>query len=165
MDGSGFSLTDLAHGVLFNIGGHGRQHVSWIAASSTNAWLALDRNNNGTIDDGSELFGNITPQPFPSAGESKNGFLALAMFDDPKNGGNGNGVIDPGDAVFSRLLLWQDLNHDGISQPEELNIYRISALQQSPFAIRSLAIPIPTGIFSAINQRLTNVPPCGLYMT
>lgn len=42
------------------------------------------------------------------------------MFDDPRNGGNGNGRIDPGDAVYARLLLWVDRNHDGISQPDEL---------------------------------------------
>jgi hypothetical protein len=42
------------------------------------------------------------------------------MFDQLANGGNGNGVIDPGDQVFSKLLVWIDSNHDGISQPEEL---------------------------------------------
>jgi hypothetical protein len=84
----------------------------------------LDRNGNGVIDDGSELFGSATPQPNPPAGRSRNGFNALAVYDDPANGGNGNGLIDPGDAIYDKLLVWIDANHDGVSQPSELKRLR-----------------------------------------
>ena len=86
MDGSGFTLTSVEAGVRFDITGTGKTLlISWTAANSTNAWLALDRNGNRVIDSGVEISGNNTPQPNPATGVSKNGFLALAMFDKSEN--------------------------------------------------------------------------------
>ena len=125
----GFKFTDIGHGVKFRVNANGPLlQMSWPDQTARNGWLALDRNGNGVIDDFTELFGNMTPQPRSS---DSNGYLALAVFDDPQNGGNGNGVIDPGDSVYQHLRIWVDDNHNGVSEPDELHtladlgIYRI----------------------------------------
>lgn len=112
-----FSLTDAAKGVDFDMAGNGHPiHIAWTAPGAANGFLALP-GADGLVHNGAQLFGNVTPQP---ASSDPNGFRALAVYDDPKNGGNGDGVIDARDAVWSRLRVWIDANHDGISQPEEL---------------------------------------------
>jgi hypothetical protein len=115
----GFHLTSVAKGVKFRVAPNGPlNQMSWTDPAWKNGWLALDRDGNGSIDNFGELFGDVTPQP---PGDGRNGFRALAVFDDPANGGNGNGVIDPGDAVYSHLRVWIDSNHNGISEPSELH--------------------------------------------
>lgn len=123
--GQGFKLTNVKDGVIFDLWAkNDPQRFSWTDPSAGNAWLALDRNGNGTIDDGSELFGSATPQPPLAPGEVANGYRALASYDLTENGGNEDGFIDERDAIYDKLLLWVDRNHNGVSEPDELMTLR-----------------------------------------
>lgn len=118
VEGEGFHLTSPDNGVKFDMEATQRPvQIAWTDPHYHNAFLVLDVNGNGMVDNGRELFGNFTPQ---RQSDHPNGFLALALYDLPANGGNNDGVIDAHDAVFSKLRLWIDANHDGISQPGEL---------------------------------------------
>jgi hypothetical protein len=117
--GQGYSLTNLNGGVYFDLADQGYNRLtSWTAQNGQNGFLCLDRNSNGVIDNGTELFGDNTPKPDGTT--ALNGFDALAIYDRPTYGGNGNRVLDPSDSIWSRLRIWIDSNHDGISQLNEL---------------------------------------------
>jgi hypothetical protein len=121
VSGNGFSLTNADGGVLFDLNNDGvREKLSWTTLNSDDSWLILDRNSNGIVDNGSELFGNFTLQPPPQNKRPRNGFLALAEYDKTGNGGNADGLITQTDAVFALLQLWQDANHNGVAESSEL---------------------------------------------
>jgi hypothetical protein len=127
-----YQLTSADYGVFFDLDGDGiRQKMAWTRANDLVAFLVRDRNGNGQIDDGTELFGNHTI--LRSGQPVTNGFEALAYFDRSDNGGNGDSQIDSRDAIWSSLQLWIDANHDGISQPRE--IYRLEDWQVSSISV------------------------------
>jgi hypothetical protein len=129
LTGRRYQLTNATNGVKFDFYGTGTPfQISWTAAGWDGGFLALDRNGNGRIDSASELFSNITPQ-LATRGKLANGFLALAVYDLPANGGNGDGWIDEQDAIFSKLLVWVDKNHNGISEPGELLTLKQAGIQ------------------------------------
>ena len=111
----GYQLTSVNGGVLFDLDGDGQlEQVSWTQRHAENAFLAFDRNGNGTIDNGTELFGDHTPVS-ASGRTAPNGFEALRFFETSLDG-----QLTPRDGSYERLLLWTDRNHNGISEPDEL---------------------------------------------
>lgn len=118
----GYKLTSVNDGVRFDLNADGNAElISWTRAESDDAFLAMDRNGNGRIDDGTELFGNHTPAHADPMEVTANGFEALKYLGSPSYGVSvPDGQISARDAAFSRLLLWRDVNHNGMSEPDEL---------------------------------------------
>jgi hypothetical protein len=116
LGGDGVAPSPPERGVRFDLMGHGEVRTAWVTGDD--ALLALDRNGDGVIDRGAELFGEAAPNAdgLPAA----DGFQALAALDRPSGGGNGNGLLEVGDLMFAELRLWTDRNRDGVSQPDEL---------------------------------------------
>jgi hypothetical protein len=76
-------------------------------------WLAMDRDGDGAITSGAELFGDGTR--LADGTLAPDGYAALAALDK-----NHDGVIDAKDPAFTALLLWSDLDGDRKSSPNEL---------------------------------------------
>ena len=119
LDNKGYQLTGLRDPVRFDLNGDGKlETVGWTARRTNQGFLWLDRNGNGRVDSGAELFGNFTS--LADGQPALNGFRALAEFDLPVLGGNGDGVISAEDEVYRRLRIWVDKNHNGVSEPDEI---------------------------------------------
>jgi len=131
--GDGVHPTSTAGGVTFDLLGHGPVRTSWIAGDD--ALLVLDRNGNGRIDDGTELFG-------PAVAPVDDGFAALALLDQPGQGGNNDGRIDAGDLMFGELRLWTDTDGDGRSRPFELRHLSSAGVVALSLAITRTSSPV-----------------------
>lgn len=121
LDGDGLEITPLSRGVQFDGNGDTiRTNTSWVQADD--GLLALDRNGNGVIDSGRELFGDETL--LADGTKAAHGFAALAELDvggaANATGGAGDGVFDAKDAQYTNVRIWRDLNQDGISQAGEM---------------------------------------------
>ena len=132
---NGISLGEAGVGVYFDINADGvRDHVQWVRSGGDEGFLALDRNGNGVVDDGSELFGVGTPLILEGR-TAPNGFVGLAQYDSRQLGGNDDGLITEADAIWPQLRIWVDANADGVSTYSEmrtLTSYGITALETIP---------------------------------
>lgn len=120
MNNNGFIFAGYEDRVLFPIRPqYGETIQSWMKADTDDVFLAIDLNLNNRIDDGGEMFGNGTLL-IQEDTYAMNGFEALAQYDLAINGGNEDGLIDSRDAVWSRLILWNDYDADASSNDFEL---------------------------------------------
>lgn len=106
LDGDGIEMLPIHKGVNFNLYGTGQQAVAWV--SPDDGFLVFDRNGNGMVDSGLEMFGNVDLQ-------HADGFEHMMDLD-----ANGDMKLDDTDPSFRNLMVWRDLNVDGVSQSNEL---------------------------------------------
>ena len=112
ISGLGITTKSVADGVYYDMDNNGfLEKTGWVDAKS--GILVLDKNNDGKIETGNELFGDRTI--LADGKTASSGFEALATLDS-----NHDGVIDAKDKLFSQLRIWVDRNGDGISDKDEL---------------------------------------------
>jgi hypothetical protein len=112
LDGNGLETVGLAANIHFDHDGDGvLTKTGW--AGKNDALLVWDRNTNGSIDTGAELFGDFTM--LPNGTLAPNGFAALAALDS-----NGDGVLDANDPAFAELKIWRDADQNGKTGTGEL---------------------------------------------
>jgi len=106
LDGDGIELSTAREGVDFDVTGDGNKEKTAFTTGD-DGFLAADWNGNGMIDSGRELFGDQNG--------AVNGFAELSKHDS-----NQDEKIDQEDDIYSKLLVYRELNGDGISQANEL---------------------------------------------
>jgi hypothetical protein len=112
LDGNGIHTLAAANGVNFDLLGTGHaSKAGWV--SPTDGLLVMDRNHDGKINDGTELFGVATLRP--DGTRAGNGYAAMALEDS-----NHDGKLSATDTHFKDLRVWVDANHNGVSDAGEL---------------------------------------------
>lgn len=128
LNGDGVRTTGLEDPVRFWNRNGGKTWSGWTRGDTEEGFLWLDIEVDRQVTE-DELFGSRMPSP--SGGVHRNGFQALAKFDLPELGGDGDGRITSSDRVWGRLRLWIDRDHDALADPGELlpvGAYHIVAL-------------------------------------
>ena len=126
----GVHPTSLEEGVTFDLFGRNQVRTAWVKGDD--ALLVLDRNHNGQIDNGSELFGEAMGV---DGKVTLDGFQALGLLDQKAHGGNGDGQVDSRDKRFAELQVWNDRNADGLTQPGELRSLAQAGIQSVSLGI------------------------------
>ena len=127
--GERIEITSNDDGVYFDLDTNGfAEKAAWLGTED--GFLALDVNENGIIDDGSELFGDRFTMP--DGNMSATGFEALLSLDD-----NSDSIIDSNDACFGSLMIWIDADHNGITGSNELKT--LTELGITAFDLRNIA--------------------------
>ncbi len=112
LDGDGLETVGLASNVYFDHDNDGvLSKTGWVGQDD--ALLVWDRNSNGSIDSGAELFGDFTV--LPNGTLAPNGFAALAALDS-----NSDDILDANDPAFAELKLWRDVAQQGQTGSGEL---------------------------------------------
>ena len=112
LDGNGIQTTSAANGVNFDLGATGTAHqVGWVGGKD--GLLVMDRNGDGIINDGRELFGAATQ--LANGQRAGNGYAAMEAEDT-----NHDGKLNAQDKNFDKLRVWVDANHDGKTDAGEL---------------------------------------------
>ncbi|MFM9437541.1 hypothetical protein ACFDR9_004631, partial [Janthinobacterium sp. CG_23.3] len=112
LDGNGVSTLSMSAGVQFDLKANGSKlNTGWVGQGD--GLLVLDRNGDGVINDGRELFGSSTV--LANGQKAATGYAAMAELDVNKDG-----TISAADQGFADLRIWIDGNADGVSQAAEL---------------------------------------------
>lgn len=122
LEGDDYIMTTSAvwNPLHFDMTGDGvSERTGWLAPGDLTGFLWLDLNHNGRVDGAQEFFGDA--MLLPTGERAQQGFQALAAYDSPDLGGNGDGRIDDQDLVWDQLRIWRDVNFDGVSQRTEIS--------------------------------------------
>lgn len=129
LDGDGIETLSKSLGIHFDHDGNQfAETTGWVGKDD--GLLVWDRNGNGRIDDGSELFGNNTL--LGNDTKATNGFTALAELDS-----NYDNKIDASDTAFSQLRLWKDTDSDALLCDGELLSLDTGGVQSFNLAYQS----------------------------
>jgi hypothetical protein len=136
----GYQLSDTSSPVRFDMNADGKpEKMTWTAAGAPMAFLFVDHNGNGIVDNGSELFGTWM-RSVRDGKRGRNGFRILADYDT-----NHDGVVDANDPVWKSLKLWVDANHDGKCSPDEVTPINASRVVSISLAYHATNRRDPSG--------------------